>query len=97
MTAHQFAIGDPVSFNDPNGDRYEAPNNGGGMGNYDNSSGGGFGGMGGAKRGYGGSPVNDWGSGFYGGGGNGLGGGGAYIGGAHDDDIRAGIALASGI
>ncbi|MFD2784127.1 hypothetical protein [Hymenobacter rubripertinctus] len=68
MTAHQFAIGDPVNFNDPNGDRYEAPNNGGGMGNYDNSSGGGFGGMGGANRGYGGSPVNDWGSGFYGGG-----------------------------
>ena len=80
-TPYQFAAGNPLSFNDPTGALVHQPpvfdfsasetsGRGGG-------GGGGFG-----DRGYGGSPVNDWGSGYFGGGtaGNDLSGGGSMIG-----------------
>jgi hypothetical protein len=86
-TPYQFAAGNPISFNDLSGARLTGPEifrpsyvggetEGGGRG----GSGGGFG-----DRGYGGSPVNDWGSGYFGGGSNGIdlsGGGGSIIGSA---------------
>lgn len=81
---YQFALGNPLAFNDPTGafESWGDPNFSSNGSNYGSpTGGGGFGGMDGSNRGYGGG-VNDWGSGIFGGGpGNsGLGGGGSSIG-----------------
>ena len=74
LTPFQYAANDPMQFNDPQGDKFESPSLppcpycGDGGSNGGGGSGGGFGGMGGSNRGYGGSPILDWGSGRFGGG-----------------------------
>lgn len=78
-TPYQFATGNPLLYNDPTGayrsledltgPSYTQSSGFGGGG----GGGGGYGGGGGfGDRGYGGSPVNDWGSGYWGGGPGGV-------------------------
>ena len=87
LTPYQYAANDPMQFNDPMGDKVEGPSYNQCMycgGETSGSGGGGGGGFGFGERGYGGSPVNDWGSGIFGGGPGFFGpsaGGGSNIGG----------------